>query len=787
MTTEKTQDIPDSQQPLSFREVVIHAGLLVLLLALVFPGVFLQGHVIAPGDILFVCPPWKDYAPVGWERPANRLMSDVLTAFYPYYATSLHALDNNEWPLWNPFELGGIPLMANYQSAVFYPPRLLHSMFGLHEGTTLYILTKLWLCGMMAFLCGRAIGLRSPAARFLSVGWMLASYNLIWCNWSLPDVSPWLPVLFLGVERILSRRYRTGFFAIAFGGTLLLLSGHPETAFTMGLGLGFYFLCRLIYERRRWAEASHAIGVCASGWALAITVSAAQILPFLEYLVHSSTFLERVEQPKLTSLPAGTVAALWIPRFFGTSAENNYWGAINSNLYSMIYPGIAVWLGIAVAIPALRTRSNDRARLAALLTAAVLCLLFAFEMYPLSLINKLPVFGSLIIAYHSAFPVFAFPLIAAYALDRWFEQRRPWKSLGFLLGAIVIVFLVLAFLLYYFGPLIRSARLQEYMRFQLVVAAGFTLAGGLLIASACRPTPWRGAAPLLTILLAIDLLFANRGLNPTMPAKDVFPKTALTDFLRAQPVPCRVGTGEGNIASGLITVYGIEEWLGYDGLYPERIIRFQRALGQSFWNAMEPAASIQYYLHDPRYEPCFPLDAGGVHERVGEPLDGLEIYRNRRAYPRAYLVKTEEVVPDRQTLFNRLADPSFKPNECALLERPPRGDSLPLPSENLSGQARIVSYTPTKVVIETKTNAPCLLVLADAFYPGWKATLDQRPVEILPAYYIFRAVVVPAGQHHVEFSYFPTSLQVGLVLSLLGMAVGVFIAVQTRRRISVTQ
>jgi len=32
---------------------------------------------------------------------------------------------------------------------------------------------------------------------------MLASYNLIWCNWSLPDVSAWLPVMFLGVEWIL--------------------------------------------------------------------------------------------------------------------------------------------------------------------------------------------------------------------------------------------------------------------------------------------------------------------------------------------------------------------------------------------------------------------------------------------------------------------------------------------------------------------------------------------------------------------------------------------------------
>ncbi|HPO86144.1 MAG TPA: YfhO family protein [Candidatus Hydrogenedentes bacterium] len=774
-----------SKDSLRTRELLLHSAVLVALLVFVFPKVFFLGHVIAPGDILFQCPPWRDYAPPGWERPANRLMSDVLTAFYPYYAISLHALQHNEWPLWNPFELAGVPLMANYQSAVFYPPRLLHVLFGLRWGTTFYILAKLWLCGMTAYLCARVLGLRRPAARFLSVGWMFASYNLIWCNWSLPDVSAWLPVVFMGTEQILAQAYRRGFFALALGGTLLLLAGHPETAFTMGLGVGIYFLCRLIYERRPVIDWLRAGGVCLAGWGLAIAVSAAQILPFLEYLVHCSTFMERVQEQKMTWLPASVSLLFWVPRFFGTSAEGNYWGAINSNLYAMVYPGIPVWVAIGVLIPSMRAERTERARAIALVTSCLLCCAFAFEVYPFSLISRLPVFSSLIIAYHVAFPVFAIPLLGAIAMDRWFEKPRTWGALIWVGLWAIPVLLLAAFLLHFFGPVIRSARLGDYVRFQLLVAVALAVVSTLLLATGSWRNASRWAPALLTVLLAIDLGFANRGLNPTMPAKDVFPETQLTTFLKNQPQPCRVGTGEGNIASGLVTVYGIEEWLGYDGLYPERIIRFQKTLGENFWKAIEPAASIQFYLHDPRFEPVFPLDKTGAHERVGQ-FNGLEVYRNRRALPRAFLVNQAEIISDKNALFSRMMESSFRPENVVLLERAPEKCSLPTPSAGFQGNARILEHTATRCLLETETNAPAVLVLADAYYPGWTARLDGQPAEILPAYYIFRAVVVPEGNHRVEFTYFPMSLRIGLAISAVGLVFGVFLAVTTRRRPSTT-
>jgi hypothetical protein len=54
-----------------------------------------------------------------------------------------------------------------------------------------------------------------------------------------------------------------------------------------------------------------------------------------------------------------------------------------------------------------------------------------------------------------------------------------------------------------------------------------------------------------------------------------------------------------------------------------------------------------------------------------------------------------------------------------------------------AGTAHLRSYAPERMVIETESDAPALLVLRDAFYPGWRATIDGAPAPIYPVDVLF--------------------------------------------------
>lgn len=104
------------------------------------------------------------------------------------------------------------------------------------------------------------------------------------------------------------------------------------------------------------------------------------------------------------------------------------------------------------------------------------------------------------------------------------------------------------------------------------------------------------------------------------------------------------------------------------------------------------------------------------------------VYRNADARPRAYTLAMSEV----QRTGNEISFPA-RPNSLIA--------------------AQILEYSSQLVRLRVKLAEPGYLVLADMVYPGWQATVDGRPTEILRADTIFRAVELEAGEHTVEFRF----------------------------------
>src|SRR5262249_45475858 len=130
-----------------------------------------------------------------------------------------------------------------------------------------------------------------------------------------------------------------------------------------------------------------------------------------------------------------------------------------------------------------------------------------------------------------------------------------------------------------------------------------------------------------------------------------------------------------------------------------------------------------------------------------------------------------EVVPEPSALLARLADGSDDLAGLAFVEEPPPSGFTGAAEGPTAGSARFVRDDPEHIVIDVDAPARGFLLLADQYYPGWRATVNGDAVPIQRGNYIFRLVEVPAGSSRVELRFRPLSVAVGGVLSLLGLTV----------------
>lgn len=142
------------------------------------------------------------------------------------------------------------------------------------------------------------------------------------------------------------------------------------------------------------------------------------------------------------------------------------------------------------------------------------------------------------------------------------------------------------------------------------------------------------------------------------------------------------------------------------------------------------------------------------------------VYENRDAFPRAYVVAAtrqhETVAQVVQAL--READREDLMMLAHTTAEVPRNLSEEAGSGPI-GSAEITAYGTGKVQMVVDADASALLVLTDQHAPGWLATIDGAPSEIIRVNGAFRAVEVPAGQSEVTFSYQPRFTHAGLAAS----------------------
>ena len=103
---------------------------------------------------------------------------------------------------------------------------------------------------------------------------------------------------------------------------------------------------------------------------------------------------------------------------------------------------------------------------------------------------------------------------------------------------------------------------------------------------------------------------------------------------------------------------------------------------------------------------------------------------------------------------------SDDPHHTAILTADPGVSFDPRPPGSAEA-ATIVRFGPSRIEIGTTAAKAALLVVAEAWYPGWHAFVNGREVPCLRANAWMRAVVVPAGSTDVVLVFRSTYLALG--------------------------
>jgi hypothetical protein len=144
------------------------------------------------------------------------------------------------------------------------------------------------------------------------------------------------------------------------------------------------------------------------------------------------------------------------------------------------------------------------------------------------------------------------------------------------------------------------------------------------------------------------------------------------------------------------------------------------------------------------------------------------VYENPRALPRVMVVNDWQLA-DFKRLYKTGWPAAVDPRKTLLLARTPKGVPFSM-RQRRPGTARILRYANAEVDVAVNAPDGGFLLLTDVWHPWWRATLDGKPVDILRADVIFRAVALPRGAHEIRFTFAPLRGAATELAQLVGLA-----------------
>jgi hypothetical protein len=732
-------------------------------------------------------------------------------------------------PLWMPGFFSGMPTFGNVHYVphdVSYLQRVVVSVLDLLylKRTWSWFAVYYLFCGVFTFFLLRVWKLSRIAALFGAITFMLSPYAIALAaegHGSKLMALSYLPAVVLLTHLVFERRDILSFGLLAAAIGTLLLTNHLQIVYYVLMVVGLYLLYHVVRDfkaEKRLIPLKAAL--LAGALVLGLGISSYIYLSVYEYAQYSirgggttgATGGLTWEYATNWSFHPKELLTLIVPSFFGFSSQYLYnwqgtptplplyWGTMPFNT-STVYFGVVPILFAAIALV---YRRNAVTIFFAILAAVVTLMSFGkhFALLYEVLFNILPFFDKFrapaMILHLLAF---AFAVLGAQGVHYMIEERgkefnaaKFKKVLYYVLGAVGIVLLL--------GLMMRSSLFEmfgfsfvregesygaqtqqilaefkkirfdilwkDYIKFCLLVGVAI---GALIFYVNAKLKALTFSAIIFGVLL-VDLFIVDTRFIDPKPRQNLdqsFLPDATISHLKQQPGLFRVFPVGDLFGDTQFAYHGLQSIGGYS---PAKLKIYQTVLDSCLYRAPDPEFPINMSIVNM-------LNVRYLVAKGQLPADRFEMvnvdqtkriltYRNPNALPRAFFVKNVVHAESDTEVFRILNSPAFNPAETGVLGVPvPEGIGAPE-----STYVSVAGHQAHRIVLKAYASSPALLVLSEVYYPaGWNAYINGEQTPVYRTNYILRSIVVPAGEHEIEFRFEPATYALGWTITHIAWGV----------------
>ena len=728
-----------------------------------FNPFFIYKELPIPSDtIIGLYHPFRDFYAKDYPNGIpfkNFLITDPVRQQYPWRELAIDIEKKIQLPLWNPYQMAGTPLLANFQSSVFYPFNIIFFILPFNFAWGVLVIFQILLAGVFTYLYLDWLKINKWASVLGSIAFSFSGFSIAWLEWNtILQTAIWLPLILLSIDKIFfmwqngklnNKKSLLWSASFLFALSSSFLAGHLQTFFYVFLVSNIHFFGTWFFQGKTKKSFTLFAALCL----LFLILTVEQWIPTLQFISYSARSIDLVNwKTDGWFIPWQNLVQFIAPDFFGNPTTLNYWGIWNYGEF-VGYIGI---FPLIMALFAIFFRHDKKT--------------FCFgTMFFLSLIFALPTFFAklpfiLNIPFISTsqptrllfLTDFSLAMLAALGFDHFLRQK---KSIVYPLGFLGLLFICL-WVFIMFGTTIKNIGPENLPVVKnnlilptiLFVAISFCIL--ILKFFAKKNKIFTTAIYVIIFFITFfDLLRFSNKFTSFTKEEYLFPSTKAISFLQQNNGNFRIMTTDSRIfPPNFATKYRIQSIDGYDPLYLQRygelIVASQRGKPD-----ISPPFGFNRIITPHNYDSKI-IDLLGVKyvlslSDISSPKlkkvfwEGeTRIYENKEVLPRAFFVENTYVSYSKEETIKKI----FKINlgRNAIIESGKEG-------KQSIGKAKITHYSENEVYIATENTEDGFLVLTDSFYPIWHAKIDWVETKIYRTDYNFRGIFVPKGKHVIKF------------------------------------